>query len=190
MPYPSAKSELTTARLRLRWLTADDTGLALAIWNDPEFIRHVGDRGIRTPEEARQALCNGALKLYSDYGYGPYLIEPLGGGPPMGLCGLFKRENLDDPDIGYTLLPAFRGSGYALEAAFAVLEHARDHLGLPRLKAIVSPANARSVQLLEKLGMRAEGLLRMPGDDEDVALYDIMLDRGRPDGCAEFLLEA
>jgi RimJ/RimL family protein N-acetyltransferase len=91
----------------------------------------------------------------------------------MGLCGLFKRENLDYPDIGYSLLPGFRGHGYALEAASAVLTHARDYLGLPQLKAIVSQANSRSVRLLEKLGMRSEGTLRMPGEDEDVVLYGI-----------------
>jgi len=92
----------------------------------------------------------------------------------MGICGLFKRDNLDYPDIGYSLLPGFRGRGYALEAAKAVLMHARDDLGLAQLKAIVSQDNTPSVRLLEKLGMRSEGVLRMPGEDEDVALYGIV----------------
>jgi RimJ/RimL family protein N-acetyltransferase len=105
MPRKTAKAELTTARLRLRWLTEDDATLLLAIWNDPDFIRHVGDRGIRTPTEALQAMRDGILKLYADFGYGPYLVESLDGESPMGLCGLFKRENLDYPDIGYSLLP-------------------------------------------------------------------------------------
>ncbi len=173
MPVKSASTELTTARLHLRWMTEDDAGLMLALWNDPDFMLHVGDRGIRTLEEAGQAMRDGMFKLYADTGYGPYLIEPLEGGPPMGLCGLFKRQNLDDPDIGYALLPGFRGQGYVFEAAQAVLVHARDDMGLPRLKAIVSPANTASVRLLEKLGLRAEGMLRMPGEDEDIALYGI-----------------
>lgn len=163
--------------MRLRWMSEDDAGLALAVWNDPEFINHVADRGIRTLEQAREAMRNGMLKLYAQHGYGPYLLESLEGGPPMGLCGLFKRENLEDPDIGYALLPPYRGQGYVFEAAQAVLEHARDHMGLPRLKAIVSPAHAVSVHLLEKLGLRAEGMVRMPGEDEDVALYGIEFGR-------------
>lgn len=173
MPAKSARNELTTARLHLRWMTGDDAGLALAIWNDPDFIQHVGDRGIRSLEDTRKAMREGMLKLYAEFGYGPYLLEPLDGGQPMGLCGLFKRQNLEDPDIGYALLPEFRGQGYAYEAAQAVLVHARDDMGLPRLKAIVTPAHTASVRLLEKLGMRAEGFLRMPGEDEDVALYGI-----------------
>ena len=146
MPCATAKTELCTDRLHLRWLTEDDAGLLLGLWNDPDFIHHVGDRGIRTLAEARQAMRDGVLGLYAELGYGPYLVEALDGGPPMGICGLFKRDNLDHPDIGY---------------------------GLPQLKAIVSQANSSSVRLLEKLGMRAEGMIRMPGEDEDVSLYGI-----------------
>lgn len=174
MSRTTARTELATARLHLRWLTADDAALMLAIWNDPDFIRHVRDRGIRTLGEARQALRDGILKGYADLGYGPYLIESPDGGSSMGICGLFKRDNLDFPDIGYSLLPGFRGRGYALEAARAVLMHARDHLGLSQLKAIVSQDNLPSVRLLEKLGMCYERVLRMPGEDEDVALYGIV----------------
>jgi RimJ/RimL family protein N-acetyltransferase len=180
MSRTTSKAELTTPRLRLRWLTEDDAALMLAIWTDPDFIRHVGDRGIHTPTEARQALRDGILKLYADLGYGPYSIESLDGGPPMGICGLFKRDNLDYPDIGYSLLPGFRGRGYAHEAAGAVLMHARDFLGLSQLKAIVSRDNTPSVRLLEKLGMRFEGVLRMPGEDEDVALYGIVFECAPP----------
>lgn len=173
MPQMIAKTDLTTDRLRLRWLTEDDAALMLAMWNDPDFIRHVGDRRIRSLPEALQAMRDGLLKLYDDYGYGPYLLEPLEGGPPMGICGLFKRDNLEYPDIGYGLLPRYRGRGYALEAASAVLKHVRNDLGLPQIKAIVSQANRSSVRLLEKLGMQAEATLRMPGEDEDVVLYGI-----------------
>lgn len=169
------QSGLVTERLRLRWMTEEDAGHMLAIWNDPGFVRFVGDRGIRSEAEARQAMLDGILKLYADHGYGPYLLEPRNGGTPMGICGLFKRENLDHPDLGYSLLPDFRGCGYALEAAHAVLAHARDDLGIPEILAIVSPANVRSTQLLEKVGMTLRRKLRMPDDDRDVALYGISL---------------
>jgi len=175
MSVLSASSELLTERLRLRWMTEDDAAFCLAIWNDPAFMRHVGDRGIRTIPEAVEAMRGGMLRLYRDFGYGPYMLTPRSGGPPMGLCGLFKRDNLDHPDIGYALLPDYTGSGYALEAATAVLQHARDHMKLPCLKAIVSAGHVRSILLLEKLGMSLERPLRMPGEDEDILLYSIDL---------------
>ncbi len=167
--------ELVTDRLRLRWMTEDDAGHMLAIWNDPGFVRFVGDRGIRDETQARRAMREGILKLYAEHGYGPYLLEPLDGVAPMGICGLFQRDNLEFPDLGYSLLPAFRGRGFALEAASAVLAHARDDLEIAEILAIVSPENTRSIRLLETLGMNFERLLRMPGDEKDVALYRIPL---------------
>ena len=175
MPRQTASPELLTDRLRLRWMTADDAAFCLAMWNDPDFIRYVGDRGIRTLDQASEAMKSGMLKLYRDFGYGPYLLTRNEGSPPMGLCGLFKRENLDHPDVGYALLPEYCGSGYAFEAATAVMRHAREQMNLPCVKAIVSPGHSRSIRLLEKLGMRLEKALRMPGEDEDILLYSIDL---------------
>ena len=164
---------LTTQRLRLRWLSADDAGLLLSIWNDPAFVRHVGDRGIRTRDEAAQAFSDGPLKLYNEYGYGPYRVSLLENDQAIGICGLFRRDNLDDPDVGFALLPEYCGKGYASEAAMAVVEHAKHSLRLPRLTAIVSPGNAASIGLIEKLGLRFERMIRMPGDSEDISLYGI-----------------
>ncbi|MBT8050711.1 MAG: GNAT family N-acetyltransferase [Xanthomonadales bacterium] len=169
---PSADC-LRTDRLRLDRLTASDAPLMLSVWNDPAFMRFVGDRGIRTEQEALDALHTGALKLWTDFGIGPYRVTVKGTGEVIGICGLFKRDNLDTPDIGYGLLPVFCGRGYALEAARAVRDHAQDSMGLRRLVAIVSPNNSRSIRLLEKLGMTLEGPVRMPGEDEDILLYEM-----------------
>lgn len=166
---------IRTERLQLRWITLHDADLMLAIWNDPDFIRHVMDRGIRTLDESRQALREGVLKHYDEHGYGPYRVSRMGTDEAMGICGLFKRENLEHPDIGYGFLPEFCGHGYAIEAARAVLDHARDQMKLPHLLAIVSPENSRSTRLLEKLDMIVEGKIRMPGEDEDILLYGIKL---------------
>jgi len=174
-----ASNSLYTERLRLHRLQETDASLMLAIWNDPAFIRHVGDRGIRTEEEALAALRDGAFKLWDDMGFGPYRVVVEASGEPIGICGLFKRDNLEVPDIGYGLLPDHCGSGYAFEAACAVLDHARDTMGLKRICAIVSRDNARSVQLLEKLGMNECGTVRMPGEDEDLLLFDIKFSRRR-----------
>lgn len=164
---------LSTERLELRWLTLDDTPLMLAIWNDPAFVRYVADRGIRTLEQARAAVEAGPLRLYAEYGYGPFRVRRREDGMDMGICGLFRRDGLEEPDIGFAILPDFCGKGYGYEAAAAVLDYARDALGLPCVTAIVSPLNAASIGLLEKLGMDFERPIRMPGDDHDVRFYRI-----------------
>lgn len=164
---------IETERMLLRWLTLDDAPLMLAVWNDPAFVQNVGDRGIRTVAEARDALSDGALKLYRDLGYGPFRVALRENDEGIGVCGLFKREHLDDPDIGFGLLPDYCGKGLGWEAAAAVLAHSRDTLRLLRVTAIVSPDNVRSIALIEKLGMHFERSLQMPGEDHTVSLYGI-----------------
>ena len=96
-------------------------------------------------------------------------------------CGrvrISKRENLEHPDIGFAVLPDYCGKGLAGEAAFAVVDHARDDLALPHLTAIVSPGNAASIGLIEKLGLSFSGMIRMPGDDEEICLYQMSLAEG------------
>jgi RimJ/RimL family protein N-acetyltransferase len=166
---------LETERLRLRWLTLDDADLMLAIWNDPAFIRFVGDRGIRTLEEARDEMETGALTLYTSYGFGPYRMALKDDDKPIGICGLFQRDNLDDPDIGYGVLPDYCGKGYAYEAARAVMDYARRDLDLRRLVAIISPDNEASIGLIRKLGLRFERMHRMQDDDDEVCIYEIDL---------------
>ena len=164
---------LQTERLDLRRFTPGDADLMLAVWNDPDFVKHVGDRGIRTVDEALTALNDGILSMYTDLGYGPYCVMLRGSEQRIGVCGLFKRDVLDDPDIGFGLLPEHRRDGLAWEAAVAVLGEARDALGFERVTAIVSPGNEASVKLIEKLGLAYAGPIRMPGDEEDVSLYAV-----------------
>lgn len=168
---------LVTGRLVLRRVTADDADLMLAVWNDPAFVRNVGDRGIRTIDDAREAVRAGPLKLYRDYGFGPYAMVLKASNARIGICGLFRRENLDRPDIGFAVLPDYCGRGYAREAARAVLAHARDDLALRRISAIVAPGNAPSIGLLESIGLEYEGMITMPGEEEAICLYGMRLDR-------------
>jgi RimJ/RimL family protein N-acetyltransferase len=164
---------LSTERLYLRWLTPEDAAFMLRIWNDPTFVRYVGDRGLRTEDDARQALSAGPLTTYERYGYGPYLVCLQATGRPAGICGLFRRQGLDDPDIGYALLPEYRGLGLAREAADAVIEHARVDLGLTRLTAIVAADNASSLGLIQRLGLSFERMISLPGEDEPACLYGV-----------------
>ena len=166
---------LQTDRLQLKRLTPDDAGLMLKIWNDPAFIRYVGDRGIRTLEEAGHALREGAFTLYRHYGYGPYSMSLKAEGTKVGICGLFRRENLEHPDIGFAVLPGYCGNGLAGEAAAAVMTHARDDLGIDYLTAIVSPENRASVSLIRKLGLEFQRGITMPGEEHEISLYGVFL---------------
>ena len=170
---PDAKNNwlMETDRLRLRAVTVDDASLMLAVWNDPAFIKNVADRGIRTDEEAREAIKAGVQKMFEEHGHGPYCISLKSDGAMIGVCGLFRRENLEDPDIGFAVLPDYCGNGYAGEAAMAVVEFARDTLGIAVLTAIVSPKNAPSIGLIEKLGLTFERMITMPGDEDAICLY-------------------
>lgn len=164
---------LRTERLALNWLTLDDAPLMLAIWNDPAFMRYVGDRGVRTIEEAETSMRDGVLQLYSGYGYGPFRVTRVEDAADMGICGLFRRDGLEEPDVGFALLPEYCGEGFGFEASRAVLDHARDSLRLPGVLAIVSNENDASIGLLEKLGLSFDGDMRLPGEDTDVRLYRI-----------------
>jgi len=159
----------------LQRVTDADTGFMLAIWNDPAFVRNVGDRGVRTNDEARLELEEGAFRLYRDFGFGPYKMVRKDDDTAMGVCGLFKRDNLDAPDIGFSVLPDYCRNGYAAEAAFTVLAHARDDLNIRELTAIVSSDNVPSIGLIEKLGMTFRRMITMPGDDEPIRLYAMTL---------------
>lgn len=171
-------TELQTERLTLRRLTTADAPLILALLNDPDFLRFVGDRGVRTEEGACTYLANGPLASYARHGFGPYAVELKRGRVPIGICGLFKRDHLPDPDLGFAFLPAWRARGFAGEAARAVLADSSARLGLPRVLAIVDPANERSVALLKRLGLQAAGTL--PGENEiGLACYAIEF-RARP----------
>ena len=162
---------LRTDRLVLRWLTVDDAAFIHELMNDPDWLRYIGDRGIRTVEDAADYLVNGPMAMYAQHGFGLFRVELRVGGTPIGICGLIKRDALEDVDIGFAFLPRFRARGYAREAAAATLEYGMRTLGLSRVVAIVSPENAVSQQLLRRLGLEAERRVQLaPGADE-VCLY-------------------
>lgn len=176
-----ADGRLETDRLTLRRFSLADADLMLAIWNDPEFIRFVADRRLRTIEAAATAMRDGLLTLYEQYTYGPLCVVEKESGAKIGICGLFRREGLACPDLGFALLPAFRGKGLAVEAAAAVVDDARISLRLPSLVAIVSPQNTASIRLLETLGFSFNRRIKMPGDDQMIYLYSIDLGREEKD---------
>lgn len=139
--------------------------------NDPAWLEHIGDRNVHSLEDARAYLKRGAMDMYERFGFGMWVVQGKATGESVGTAGLIRREALEDVDIGFAMLPEHRGKGLALEAARGVFEYATVTLGMDRLVAIVSPANHKSIRILESIGMRYEKTIRFPGDREDVPLY-------------------
>lgn len=162
-------------RLHLRRFDLDDAAFILALVNQPEWLRHIGDRGVHDLDGARSYLRNGPLAMYARHGFGMYAIERKSGGGPIGMCGLLKRDALPDVDIGYALLSDHVGHGYALEAARACVALARDRFRLPRLIAITAPDNDHSARLLVKLGMRFEQRFLFGDPGEELCRYGMAL---------------
>lgn len=162
---------IETRRLLLRYFRADDAGFIVRLLNEPSFIEYIGDKGVRTVAEANQYLHDGPLASYERFGYGLNMVELKETGEPIGMCGLVRREMLDDADIGYAFLEEYWANGYARESAEAVLNHARETLGIDRIVAIVTPENHSSIKLLEKVGLTFERMIRLPEDDADVKLF-------------------
>lgn len=156
-------------------MTDADAPFMLQLLSEPSFIRHIGDRGVRTVQDAREYITNGPKTSYARFGFGLYVVELRLPPAPIGICGLLKRDQLPDPDIGFAFLPAYWSQGYAFEAAAAVRDYARDALDLPRLLAIVNPSNASSIRLLERLGFRYESMTRLGAEACEVKLYARML---------------
>ena len=167
--------ELETARLSLRRLTADDAAFVVALYNEPSFLEHIGDRGVRNVEDAQRFLREGPMAMYARHGFGLWHVARRADGVGIGMCGLLKRDDLPDPDIGYAFFPAFWGQGYAFEAVSATLGHGARAFGLRRVLAVVSPANQGSIRVLEKAGMRHEGMHAMDPNEPEVCVYGLNL---------------
>lgn len=164
---------IETERLSLSRLTLDDCGFIVELLNEPAFMRFIGDKGVRTVDDARVYLEEGALAQYDSHGYGLFRVAGKADGRAAGICGLVNREEFDSPDLGFAFLQAYWSRGYAREASEAVLTHARDILGIPRIIAMADADNKQSLKLLEKLGFEYEKMVTMPGETDEVRQYAI-----------------
>lgn len=168
---PSAARPLETERLQLRPLTLDDAPFTLELLNEPSYHRFIADRGLRTVEDARAYLAKGPLHSYQHLGYGLMLVSLKPGGEPVGMCGLLKRDFLPDPDIGFAFLERHAGRGYATESARAVAAHARAGLRIQRFVGFTAPDNTASMNVLQKLGLRRQRAVNLPGYATESILF-------------------
>jgi len=165
---------LQTERLLIRQFAEEDAEFILELLNDPSFIQHIGDRNVRTVEDS----CTYIRKIMAGYaknGFGLCLVILKETGKSIGMCGLIKRDALEDVDIGYAFLPKFWSKGYAMESVHEMMNYAKGKIGLKRIVAIVDPKNQGSIRVLEKSGFGFEKMIRLPEDTIDLKLFSIEL---------------
>ena len=164
---------LQTVRLSLRHFARADAPFIFELLNEPSWLQHIGDKGIKTLGDAERYIQDGPVTMYARLGFGLYLVELTGGSESVGMCGLIKRDTLEDVDLGFAFLSRFWGNGYAYESAAAVMSYAKMRLGIDRIVAITSPNNQASIKLLRKLEFRLERLIIATGGGQDLVLYSI-----------------
>lgn len=173
---------LETDRLRLRWFEPADAGFLLGLLNEPAWIAGIRDSGVRTELAALDWMQSRLIEPCWQHGHGFWLVERRADGERLGLCGVFKRDTLPLPDLGYGFASQHFGQGYAREAARACLDYAVAALGRHELLAITTPGNARSESLLRELGFEA-GAVR-ESEDGPTRDWRWRSASGEPDGDA------
>jgi RimJ/RimL family protein N-acetyltransferase len=164
---------LQTDRLTLCQLSTSDAPFIVNLLNTPSWLEFIGDRGVNTLNDARDYILNGPVASYNQFGFGLYLVKLTENNVPIGLCGLLKRESLEDVDIGFAFMPEYTRKGYGYEAASAVMTYARETLNLKRIVAITAPTNQSSINLLERLGLRYEATITLAGATSKSLLFGI-----------------
>jgi RimJ/RimL family protein N-acetyltransferase len=172
-------SVINTSRLDLRELDFSDAEFILELLNEAGFIRFIGDKGVRTLADARDYIRQGPMDSYARNGFGLY-AACLRDGTPIGICGLVKRDGLNDPDVGFAFLSRYWAKGYAMESAAAVLAYAIDTLHMRRVVAITSPDNWASIAVLEKTGLKFERLIRLADHSPELKLFGLVRAGGPP----------
>ena len=162
---------LETQRLGLREFTRDDAAFIVELLNTPAWLQFIGDRNVKTKEQAITYLENGPIKSYKENGFGLWKVELKENKTPIGMCGILKRENLEDPDIGFAFLPQYFGKGYGFEVASATLSYGREKLGIEKILAITIPGNEKSIRLLEKIGLSFKENISATAEGEQLLLY-------------------
>lgn len=162
---------METERLILRQFSIEDARFILTLLNEPSFLRFIGDKKVRDIDGAQQYILNGPIASYKQNGFGLYLVERRDSGTPIGMCGLLKREELPDVDIGFAFLPAFWNQGFAFEAAAAVMKYEQQTSKLKRIVAITNPDNDPSIKLLQRLGFTFEDVITLSEGRDQVKLF-------------------
>ncbi|MEC3905954.1 GNAT family N-acetyltransferase [Tamlana sp. 2201CG12-4] len=161
-----------TKRLILSEFALNDAPFFLELVNSPNWIKYIGDRHTKTIKDAENRIKEGHLKSYKTYGFGFYKLQLKEAyNNPIGTCGLIKRDELEDVDLGFALLPAYEGQGFGYESSLEILKLAKEKFNLKRITAITNPENKNSIRLIEKLGLTYEKKVKPFEDDQELLLF-------------------
>ena len=161
---------IETERLELREYTLKDAPFIYKLMNSEGWLKNIGDRNINSVEDAKTYMQKNYLSSYEKHGFGPFLVSLKETGEPIGSSGLYKRDSLDFPDVGFAFLPEFANKGYAFESAQAVMHYASETLKLSTIVGITLPENMPSIKLLKKLGLSEVGTYKYE-DGEELLLF-------------------
>lgn len=162
---------LTTSQLEIVEITIEDAPFIFELLNTPSWIKFIGDRGIKTEEDAKNYILNKFIPGYSTWWFGFRLVRTKNDKTPVGICGLVKRDALEHIDIGFAFLPQFEGKGFGYESASAVMEYAKNTLNVKTIAGITNSDNKSSIALLEKLGLHFQKMILLPNETEEIMLF-------------------
>lgn len=161
-----------TERLILKPADLEDADFFLELYNLPSFIKHIGDRNLRTKEDAENYISNRFLPQIEKLGFGNYVVIHKELNEKIGAVGVFVREGIDVPDIGFSFFPDFEGKGYAYESAVNLMEIVKTDFGIEKLSAMTSDENLSSQKLIERLGLQFKKYVIFPDDNEELRYYE------------------
>ncbi|WP_347160258.1 GNAT family N-acetyltransferase [Pontibacter chitinilyticus] len=163
-----------TERLILKPTSEEDAPFIYELLNAPKWIQYIGDRNVRSVEEAKEYIRNKMQPQLEKHGYGNYTLIRKSDNVKLGICGLYDRDGLEGIDIGFAFLPEHEQKGYAFEAAKEVKRAGIEEFSISRIRAITTKDNVASQKLLEKLGLKFKGMVQLPDDDEELLLYEFV----------------
>jgi RimJ/RimL family protein N-acetyltransferase len=162
---------LTTERLVLREFTEEDDLFIIELVNTEDWLKYIGDKNIKTRQQAKEYLVKGPIKSYQENGYGLFLVELKDSKIPIGMCGIINRPTLENPDIGFAFLPQYVGQGFGYEIAQSTINYAQNELRINKVLAITIPENLASIKLLTKLGLKFQKSIKFSNDSAELMLY-------------------
>ncbi|WP_343330034.1 GNAT family N-acetyltransferase [Polaribacter staleyi] len=169
MKYKSFETE----RLIIQPTSDSDAEFILALLNTPKWLTYIGDRNIKTVEDAKEYIKEKMVPQLERLGYSNYTLVRKQDHQKIGSCGLYDREGLEGIDIGFAFLPEYEKKGFAFEAANRLKNAAFNDFKITSIGAITSKENTSSQKLLEKLGLKLVGTTQLPDEEEELLLYKI-----------------
>ena len=163
--------QVETERLIIRTTQLTDEQFIYDLLNTPNWIRYIGDRKIKTLQDASAYIENRMLSALREFGFSNNTIIRKSDQRKIGVCGLYKKEGLEYHDIGFALFPEFGGQGYALEACDRLIDYSRQKFNIKQIQAITLEENTASQKLLKRLGFTHQGAVFLEEEGEELLLY-------------------